>query len=159
MPLAIRVGEHFCAQGIIICKHCDTSPFSESACRYKVVAYLKPKYATPADASEHYLSQPLVATTSNDDPEKQLSEMSTAFSSLCHIHFGLDVPKDFLTLSVRAMIRLREVKRSNVLYNIAKGCGEMRPDSSDSRFPTTRMPMGLLEYMAGFFTAEEMRKV
>ena len=132
---------------------------SESACRYKVVAYLKPKFATPADASEHYFSQPLVETTANDDPDKHLSEMSAVFSSLCHVYFGLDVPKDFVVLSAKAMIRLHEVKRSNVLYDIAKGCGEMRPDKSDSRFPTTQMPMGLLEYMAGFFTAEAMRKV
>ena len=116
-----------------------------------MVAYLKPKFATPADASEHYFSQPLAATTSqSDEPDEQLSEMSSAFSTLCHSHFGLDVPKDFLVLAEKAMLRLREVKRSNVRYNIAKGLGSMRPGESDSRFPSTRMPMGLLEYMAGF---------
>ena len=50
----------------------------------------------------------------------------------------------------RAMNQLHQVKRSNVLYNynIAKGLGNMRPDGYDSVFPSTRMPMGLLEYMA-----------
>lgn len=124
-----------------------------------MVAYLKPKFSTPRNASEHYFSQPLPAsTTLFNDPDQQLCEMSAAFSSLCQIHFGLDFPKDFLILSVKAMNRLHEVKRSNVLYQIAKGCGEMRPDGSDLRFPTTRMPMGLLEYMVGFFTEEEMRR-
>lgn len=121
-----------------------------------------PKFATPADASKHFFSHPLArstATSENDDPDSQLSEMSAKFSSLCHIHFGLNVTDDFLTLAKNAMVRLHQVKRSNVLYNLAKGCGEMRPDQSDSRFPTTRMPIGLLEYMVGFFTAEEMRKV
>ena len=46
-----------------------------------------------------------------------------------------------------------------MLYNIAKGFGEMREDHFDSRFPTDRMPMELLEYMAGFFAVDEMRKV
>ena len=122
---------------------------------------MKPKFATPEDASEHYFSQPPTTSTtmSKEHPDRQLCEMSATFSSLCQTHFGLDVPVDFLVLSAKAMNRLQEGKRSNVLYNIAKGCGEMRPDGSDSRFPTTRMPMGLLEYIAGFFTADEMRKV
>jgi len=47
-------------------------------------------------------------------------------------------------------------KRSNVLYNLAKGVGTLRGDSSDSRFP---MPMGLVEYAANFFVSDNLQKV
>ena len=124
------------------------------------MAYLKPKFPTPADASAHYFTQPLHPNSGQSATlDEQLCGLSAAFSSVCHSLFSVDVPEDFLVLSARAMNRLHQVKRSNVLYNIAKGLGNMRPDGSDSVFPSTRMPMGLLEYMAGFFTAEEMRKV
>lgn len=57
------------------------------------------------------------------------------------------------------MLHLQRAKRSNVLYNIAKGCGELRNDQSDTQFPTSRMQIGLLEYMAGLFASDEMRNV
>ena len=79
--------------------------------------------------------------------------------SLCKSAYGLEVPNDFIILATKAMIHLKGSKWSNVLYNIAKRFGEMREDQSDYRFPTDRMPMGLLEYMAGFFAVDEMRKV
>ena len=34
------------------------------------------------------------------------------------------------------------------MYNLAKGLGTQRADQSDSRFPTKRMPMGLIECFA-----------
>lgn len=130
---------------------------TESACRYKVVAWLKPKFSIPADANVHYFGRSV--PVSSDDPEKQLFNMSHSFSALCKAEFGVEVPTDFLVLSAKAMVHLQRAKRSNVLYNIARGCGELRSDQSDSRFPTTRMPMGLLEYMAAFYASDEMRKV
>ena len=58
-----------------------------------------------------------------------------------------------------AMLRLAEKHRSNILYNLAKGISTMREDGSDSRFPTQRMPMGLVEYTASFFVADDLNQV
>ncbi len=57
------------------------------------------------------------------------------------------------------MVNLKSNQRHNVLYSLAKGFAIMRQDKSDTRFPMKKMPMGLLEYMAGFYEAQEMRKV
>ena len=35
----------------------------------------------------------------------------------------------------------------------------MREDESDSRFPIKRMPMGLVEYAADFFVADNLQSV
>ena len=121
-----------------------------------MVAWLKPKFQTPADADAYYFGPVLPV---HDGPQKKLSEMFDSFVSLCKSAYGLEVPNDFITLAAKAMVHLKQSNRSNVLYNIAKGFGEMREDQSDSRFPTDRMPTRLLEYMAGFFAADEMRKV
>ena len=72
---------------------------------------------------------------------------------------GVEVSGDFIELSAKAMVHLKESKRTNVLYSLAKDLGTLRCDESDTRFPTKRMPLGLLEYMVNFFEAEEMRKV
>ena len=57
------------------------------------------------------------------------------------------------------MAQLKRSERTNVLYKLAKGIGTPREDGSDSRLPTRRMPMGLVEHIANFFVAEEMCKV
>ena len=57
------------------------------------------------------------------------------------------------------MVYLQGSRRSNVLYNIAKGFGALCHNQSDSHFPTGRMPMGLLEHMAVFFAVDDVRKV
>ncbi len=49
--------------------------------------------------------------------------------------------------------------RSNVLYNLAKGVGTNRMDESESRFPVTWMPMGLVEYTTNFFVADDLNAV
>ena len=41
----------------------------------------------------------------------------------------------------------------NVLYELAQGLGTMRPDQSDTCFPMTRMPFGMVEYMTTFFNS------
>ena len=61
---------------------------------------------------------------------------------------GISVPADFL----QAMANLQKSGGSNVLYRLAKGLSTMRRDGRGSKFPTNRMPMGLLEYMVGFLT-------
>ena len=69
------------------------------------------------------------------------------------------IPDDFLDLSLRAMAHLKRVGRSNVVYGLVRGLGEMRADQSDSRLPALRMPMGLLEYVVSFYSSETLNQV
>ena len=71
----------------------------------------------------------------------------------------LDVPVDFLAYAGTAIARLKESGRANVVYNLVKGIGKDRPDSSNSRFPVSRMPMGLIEYATNFYVAEDINQV
>ena len=57
------------------------------------------------------------------------------------------------------MVRLKAGNRSNVVYNLAKGIGTSRKDEVESRFPVGIMPMGLVEYTANFFVAEDSNSV
>ena len=54
------------------------------------------------------------------------------------------------------MLVYRKILMYNVLYNLAKGIGTMRPDQSDSSFSIKQMPLGLVEYIAHFFAAQTM---
>ena len=56
-------------------------------------------------------------------------------SELISLLFKLSVPKDFLCLAANAMVQLSSGGRTDVLYNLAKGMGTLRPDKKDSRFP------------------------
>ena len=67
--------------------------------------------------------------------------------------------KRFIDLSLQAMKNLRASGRSNILYELAFGLGTQRPDGSGPRFPTDRMPMGLLEYVVNFFASQSMNEV
>ena len=91
--------------------------------------------------------------------ESRLPLLSELFSAFLSIKFALSVPKDFLCLAAIAMVQLSEGGRTNILYNLAKGIGTMRPDTSVSRFPVKRMPMGLVEYTAQFFAADNLQQV
>ena len=83
--------------------------------------------------------------------EEQMSVMRQLFSYHCTTARGIDVPHDYLHLSMCAMKNFAAGGKSNVLYSLAKGFGTMRPDQSDTCFPVKRMPFGLVEYMANFF--------
>ena len=89
----------------------------------------------------------------------QLDVLSKLFSSYITSEMRLSVPDDFIILAARAMLQLKNSGRSNVLYNLAKAIGTPREDGSDSRFPTKRMPMGLVEYISSFFVAENLQSV
>ena len=101
------------------------------------------------------------ATVSNgvqtDFSRQQLSSdcsieyLSSVIAQVCEKEVGMKIPKDFLVLASSAMLRLSEKGRSNVIYDLAKGISTLREDGLDSRFPTQRMPMGLVEYTANFF--------
>ena len=89
------------------------------------------------------------------DQKEQLQSLSNLFSQWCSGVLQCVVPKDFLVHCSQAFQRLSSVKRSNVLYSLAKGIGTMRTDKRESLFPVTRMPMGLLEFMVNFFIADD----
>ena len=67
------------------------------------------------------------------------------FSTVMSTKFSNSVPDDYLVYSANAVVHLRHNSHSNVLHNLARGCGTLREDGSDSSFPVTRMPMGLIE--------------
>ena len=52
-----------------------------------------------------------------------------------------------------------QLQRRYVLYSLAHSIGTNQPGSQRPRFPTDRMPMGLLEYMTNFFAATDLNKV
>lgn len=89
----------------------------------------------------------------------ELEALSVEFSQFCHEELGIDIPDNFLVHAGAAMVQLGKSNRSNILYTLAKGIGSMREDQSDSQFPTKRMPLGLVEYMANFFAAESINQV
>ena len=91
--------------------------------------------------------------------ESHLPVISELFSTCVSLLFKLSVPKDFLCLAANAMVQLSNGRRSNVLYNLAKGIGTLRSDKKDSRFPINRMPMGLVEYTAQFFAYDNLQQV
>lgn len=94
-----------------------------------------------------------------EQPASDISTLSQKLSDDCKATLQLDVPVDFLTYSAAAMVRLKKSRRSNVVYNLSKGIGQERADSSESRFPVSRMPMGLFEYVTNFYVAEDINEV
>jgi len=91
--------------------------------------------------------------------ESRLPLLSKLYSMTVSILLKLSVPDDFLCLSASAMVQLSNGGRTNVLYNLAKGMGSLRPDKSGTRFPIDRMPMGLVEYTALFFAFDSLQQV
>lgn len=71
----------------------------------------------------------------------------------------ITIPDDFLVLTLRAMSHLKQSGRSNVVYGLVKGLGQMRADGSDSKLPALRMPMGLLEYVVSFHCSDTLNEV
>ena len=90
---------------------------------------------------------------------RSLESLSAMFSKHCIENLHLEVPNDFLKLSASAMVRLKNNCQTNVVYNLATGVGTGRSDGNDSCFPVTRMPMGLVEYVANFFTITDINQV
>ena len=91
-------------------------------------------------------------------PECQLVALSELFTSYMK-HLSLTIPEDFLRNAANAMVHLSDAGRTNVLYNLAKGIGTIRLDSTNTRFPVNQMPMGLVEYIALFFAANNLQQV
>ena len=88
----------------------------------------------------------------------QLDLLSQSFMSVARGR-GLSIPTDFCELALKAMAVLKESGMSNVLYRLARALATPCTDGTGSLFPTDRMPMGLLEYMAGFFDSNTYPQV
>lgn len=155
---------------------CKSSFCIGNACRYKVVGYLKKQFQTPRDAEDAYSGEQSADSNAEVEPPTidsstteyhfsqlsaivQLDLLSRLFSSYASRELKLSVPDDFVALAAKAMVQLKDNNHSNVLYNIAKVIGTIREDGSDSRFPIKRMPMGLVEYIASFFAADNLQSV
>ena len=82
-----------------------------------------------------------------------MSLLCQFFSYHCVTASDVDVPADYLHLSLCAMKNLKKHGKLNFLYELAKGFSTMRPNQSDTCFPMTRMPFRMLEYMAAFFNS------
>lgn len=91
---------------------------------------------------------------------EQLQIMVDWFSNFASCNYGVHINPDFLQLSLNASHYLKQCKRENVVYGVAKAVGRMCPDDSDSRLPAKRMPMGLLEHIIlNFFNADSYSQV
>ena len=69
---------------------------------------------------------------------------------------GLSVSSNFLELSLKATVQLQTSGRSNIIFGLAEGLAIQRDDGSDSLIPTTRTPMGLLEYLINFYQSSKV---
>ena len=115
---------------------------------------------TSSSAQTNPVDVSLVMEILNQLPEEaRLPLLSELFSMTVSMLFKLSVPDDFLCLSASAMVQLSSGGRTNVLYNLAKGMGSLRPDKSGTRFPIDKMPMGLVEYTALFFAFDNLQQV
>lgn len=99
------------------------------------------------------------APNSTSSSVQSLESLSQTFGEYVKSNTNCSVPGDFLVLAIKAMEHLKATGRCNVIYKLAKGLGTMRPDGSDSLFPATRMPMGLIEYNVNFFTSSAINQV
>ena len=91
--------------------------------------------------------------------EDLLKMIASLFQDFALTNYGVQIPSDFLYLSVCAIQHLNQCGRSNVLYGLTKAIETMRSDGSDSRLPAKRMPAGLIEHMVSFFNADSYHKV
>ncbi|XP_065917202.1 uncharacterized protein [Dysidea avara] len=161
---------------------------SANACRSKVTRWLSKRYKTPKEAEAFYKKDdqlprvPVLSSTAdqmktssaqtnqvdgclimemlNQLPEEsRLPLLSELFSLCVSMLFKLSVPDDFLCLAASAMVQLSSGGHTNVLYNLAKGMGTLRPDKSEPRFPINKMLMGLVEYTALFFAFDNLQQI
>ena len=91
--------------------------------------------------------------------DTHLQVLSKLFTSYLSATSSVLVPDYFLCHAAAAIVQLHQGGRTNILYNLTKGIGTLRPDKMDSRFPIKQMPMGLVEYVAEFFAVDNLQKV
>ena len=72
---------------------------------------------------------------------------------------NVTVPLDFIAHALAGMETLKEAGRPNILAGLAKALDTKRADGSDSRMPVSKMPVGLIEYAASFFSSDSLHQV
>ena len=82
-----------------------------------------------------------VCTVPDQCEESDIEHICTLFKDYCRTHTELNVPDDYITLSVRAMENLKDADRCNVVYSLCKAVGTKRDDGSDTLLPCKRMPI------------------
>lgn len=90
---------------------------------------------------------------------QQLTLLCDLFQQVSVRDFNLQVPDDFIPVALKGMQKLNGSGKSNIIYGLYKGLGTCRPDGNDSLFPTSKMPMGLVEYVVNFFITKAGNKV
>ena len=129
----------------------DLQSHSYSPVPIEIIHGYTPSNVSLGSSPDVVKSNPLLERIAQLSDDAQLELISDVFSSHASRCYGLSVPTDFLKLSLCGMQCLKDAGILNVTYSLAKGLGISRPDGSDSLFPTSRMPMGLLQYMIEFF--------
>lgn len=120
---------------------------------------MKQDFSSPQDAETHL--QAVLASSCEVQPSVrpvQFENFNRLLVECCSMK-GIYVSQDFGPLLISAMEYLQKTGRSNIFYNLARGVGTMREDGSDSRFPVKRMPFGLVEYTAKFFSSDNFQQV
>ena len=74
-------------------------------------------------------------------------------------YYQVAMPGDFLQSSLKSMQHLQSFSKVNVLHELAKGLGTLLPHSSETLFPISRMPFGMLQYMVTFFNCKPGQNV
>ena len=168
----------------LVCAACSliiTSVTSiDGSCRARVVLVLAKKFASPKDAITSMTEQTNVQSTPASSlssipiikeellmnsflllsSDEQLVLVSDMFKHIASNQYSLNAPDDFVEMSLKGMQKLLSDGKSNVIYGLCNGFGRSRPENeNESYFPTSRMPMGLLEYMVNFFITEHGNKV
>ena len=69
------------------------------------------------------------------EPQKQLHVLKELFSNYAS-KFNVSVPGDFIDHSIKGMKNLKDARRSNIIYAMARGFGTQRHSGDDTLFPT-----------------------
>ncbi|XP_028512968.1 uncharacterized protein LOC114574477 [Exaiptasia diaphana] len=73
---------------------------------------------------------------------------------------GIDSnPGNFASLSIKAMKRLQEEKKNNLIYKYSQAIATDRPDRRSPLMPLNRMPFGMIEYCIEFFTCTNVMQI
>ena len=67
-------------------------------------------------------------------PNDQLQLLTNLFKEYCDSRRGVQIPADFLPLTLAAMEHLKKANRSNIVYQLSKAVGTKRPDVEECRW-------------------------
>lgn len=76
-------------------------------------------------------------------PTEQLNLLTELLCKHAKAYYGVPIPDDFLLSSLKSMQHLQTFGKVNVLHELAKGLGTLRPHSSEPLFPIPRMNVAI----------------